>query len=175
MPPPTPFPAIAGLIGLFVQGFWRRLAGRLFRGGSTRATDRLIEDFLRPILEEIARVAAEIQAGTYQPPESFPRPPAARKPEPPDKAPKTPGPMAAAPSSPSRPTPARPRRRRPPPAATPAKQTSAAPRGARPPQHQRRALPRSRPTAKSPHRVHDPPQTAQSKPTLMHDYFITIP
>jgi len=85
MPPPTPLPALTALIGLFRQGFWRRLAGRLFRRGTTQPAEDPIEEFLLPILQAIAKIAAAVQDGTYREPEYAPlgarraRPKAARR------------------------------------------------------------------------------------------------
>jgi hypothetical protein len=154
MPPPTPLPVIAHLIGLFRQGFWRRLAGRLFGRGATQPANDPVEEFLLPILEAIAKIAAAVQDGTYREPEYAP--------EPPDEAPETSG--WTPPPKPAKPPPirepeppwlygpieARPRAPKPPPAAEPAERSSPAPKPSRPPERQRPSWPPSRPVARLP-------------------------
>jgi len=121
MPPPTPLPVIAQLIGLFRQGFWRRLAGRFFGRRATEQAEDPVEEFLLPILEAISRIAEAVQNGTYREPEYTTEPPDERDPRPPDEAPKTSGrksPQIREPEPPwlSGPIRAAPRAPRPPPA-----------------------------------------------------------
>jgi len=154
MPPPTPLPVIAQLIGLFRQGFWRRLAGRLFRRGATQQANDPVEEFLLPILEAIAKIAAAVQDGTYREPEYAPwpeEPPETSGRAPPPKPPKPP-PIREPEREPEPPwlSEPRPRRPRPPPAPPAAEQTSPAPLRSRPPQRQRPSWPPARPAARPP-------------------------
>jgi hypothetical protein len=165
MPPPTPLPVIAHLIGLFRQGFWRRLAGRFFGRRATEQAEDPVEEFLLPILEAISRIAEAVQNGTYREPEYSSEPPD----EPPETSGRTPPPKPAKPppirepEPPwlSGPLPARPRAPRPPPAPEPAEPTSEAPRAPRPPQRQR---PSWLPAVPSPgHRSRRPGFTSDQK------------
>jgi outer membrane biosynthesis protein TonB len=180
MPPPTPLPALTALIGLFRQGFWRRLAGRLFRSKATQQADEAVEDFLLPILEAIAKIAAAVQDGTYREPEYAP--------EPPDEAPETSG--WTPPPKPPKPPPIReperepeppwlseprPRRSRPPPAPEPAERSSPAPKPSRPQQRRRPSWPparlAARPVARPPlppPRVRIRSKKARVKPMATH-------
>jgi hypothetical protein len=184
MPPPTPLPVIAQLIGLFRQGFWRRLAGRLFRSKATQQADEAVEDFLLPILEAISRIAEAVQAGTYREPEYAPWEPDERNPRSPDEAPKTSGrkpPPIREPDSDSEPPwlcgQARPRAPRPPPAPPEAERPSAAPQQApSPSERQRPSWPPTRSDARPPPRpprVHIPPKKARKKPVTTHAHFVT--
>jgi len=186
MPPPTPLPVIAHLIGLFRQGFWRRLAGRLFRSKATQEADEAVEDFLLPILEAIAKIAAAVQDGTYRepeyaleppdeapetsgwtPPPKRPKPPPIREPEPPWLS----GPITARPPLPKTGQP------RPPPAPEPAEQTSSAPPPSRPPERQRPSWPPLRPAARHPlppPGVRIPPKKARPKPVKTHVHFVPL-
>jgi hypothetical protein len=182
MPPPTPLPVLTALIGLFRQGFWRRLAGRLFRGKATQPEQDPVEEFLLPILEAISRIAEAVQNGTYREPEYAP--------EPPDDAPKTSGrkqPPKPPPQPPPirepeppwlyGPLPATPRAPRPPPAPEPAEQTSSTPKPSRPPERQRPSWPPARPAARPPlppPRVRIPPKKARPEPVRTHVHFVTI-
>jgi hypothetical protein len=186
MPPPTPLPVIAQLIGLFRQGFWRRLAGRLFRSKATQQAEEAVEDFLLPILEAISRIAEAVQNGTYREPEYAPWEPDERDPRPPDEAPKTSGrkapPIRDPDSEPASswlfgPLEARPRQPRPPPAPEPAEGPSAAPQAPSPPERQRPAWPPARSAARPPlppPRVRIPPKKARPKPVRMHAHFVTL-
>jgi hypothetical protein len=160
MPPPTPLPVIAQLIGLFRQGFWRRLAGRFFGRRATQPANDPVEEFLLPILEAISRIAEAVQNGTYREPEYAPWEPDERDPRPPDEAAKTSdrkprqirepeppwlsGPLEARPPLPKTGLP------RPPPAPEPAEQPSPAPKRSRPPARRRPAWPPARPAARRP-------------------------
>jgi hypothetical protein len=181
MPPPTPLPVLTALIGLFRQGFWRRLAGRLFRGRATQQEQDPVEEFLLPILEAISRIAEAVQNGTYREPEYAP--------EPPDEAPKTssrtPPPKPAKPPPIWEPEPpwlygplqARPRAPRPPPAPEAAEQTSPELPPSRPPARQRPSWPPARLAARLTFRcpgVHIPPKKAQPKPVRKHVRFVTL-
>jgi hypothetical protein len=180
MPPPTPLPVIAQLIGLFRQGFWRRLAGRLFRRGASQPENDPVEEFLLPILEAISRIAEAVQNGTYRepepspwpdeppetsgrtPPPKPPRPPQVREPEPPWLS----GPIRAAPRAP-----------RPPPAPEPAERPSATPQAISPPQRQRPSWPPARSAARPPcppPRVHIPPKKARPKPVRKHAHIVPL-
>jgi hypothetical protein len=185
MPPPTPLPVLTALIGLFRQGFWRRLAGRLFRSKATQQADEAVEDFLLPILEAIAKIAAAVQDGTYREPEYSP--------EPPDEAPKTSG-WKQPPKPPPQPPPIRapeppwlfapieakpplPKtgRPRPPPAPEPAEQKSPAPQVPSPPHRQRPSWPPFRAAARPPlppPGVRIPPKKARPKPVTKHAHFV---
>jgi len=186
MSPPTPLPVIAQLIGLFRQGFWRRLAGRLFRGKATQQADEAVEDFLLPILEAIAKIAAAVQDGTYREPEYAPREPDERNPRPPDETPKTfsrkPPPIRepeAEPEPPwlSGPIRAAPRAPRPPPAPEPAERTSSTPKPSSPPERQRPSWLPARSDARPPPRplrVHTPLKKARAKPVRKHVHFVTV-
>jgi hypothetical protein len=179
MPPPTPLPVIAQLIGLFRQGFWRRLAGRLFRSKATQQAEDAVEDFLLPILEAIAKIAAAVQDGTYREPEPYP--------EAPDEAPETSGwtrPLKPAKPPPIRepeppwlsgPITVRPRRSRPPPAPEPAERSSPAPKPSRPQQRRRPSWPPTRLAARPVARPPRPPprlrirsKKARVKPMATH-------
>jgi hypothetical protein len=178
MPPPTPLPVIAHLIGLFRQGFWRRLAGRFFGRRATEQAEDPVEEFLLPILEAIAKIAAAVQDGTYREPEPTPWEP--------DEAPKTsvrkPPPIREPESEPEPPwlcgpIQARPRAPRPPPAPEPAEQTSPAPRAPRPPQRQRPSWPPARPVARPrlpPPRVHIRSKKARPEPVKKHVHFVAL-
>jgi hypothetical protein len=72
MPPPTPLPVIAQLIGLFRQGFWRRLAGRFFRRGAPQPAEDPVEEFLLPILEAIAKRSRTGPTGSRSTPPNRP-------------------------------------------------------------------------------------------------------
>ena len=91
MPPPTHLPVATKLLGLFVRGFWRRLAEWLPWWRPPQATGDPVEDFLRGIFEVIAKVEEQVRNGTYQPPEEKPRPTRKRDKKPPDKPPETAG------------------------------------------------------------------------------------
>jgi hypothetical protein len=185
MPRPTPLPALTALIGLFRQGFWRRLAGRLFRSKATQQADEAVENFLLPILEAISRIAEAVQAGTYREPEYAPWEPDERDPRPPDEAPKTPGrkpPLIREPDSEPEPPwlcgQARPRAPRPPPAPPEAERPSAAPQQApSPPERQRPSWLPARSDARPPPRplrVHTLLKKARAKPVRKHVHFITL-
>ncbi len=181
MPPPTPLPVIAQLIGLFRQGFWRRLAGRLFRGRATQPPQDPVEEFLLPILEAISRIAEAVQNGTYREPEYSPWPD-----EPPETYGRTPPPKPAKPPPIREPEPpwlteplqARPRAPKPPPAPEPAaEQTSPAPRAPRPPQRQRPSWPPARPVARPPlppPRVRIRSKKARPEPVKKRGHFVTV-
>jgi len=188
MPPPTPLPVIAQLIGLFRQGFWRRLAGRLFRGRASQPANDPVEEFLLPILEAISRIAAAVQDGTYREPEYAPEPPDERDPRPPDEAPKTsdrkprqirePEPPWLSGPLEDRPPLPKTGRPRPPPAPEPAEQTSPAPKPSRPPERQRPAWPLSRSIPRPrlpPPRARIPPKKAQAKPVRTHALIVPLP
>jgi len=181
MPPPTPLPVIAHLIGLFRQGFWRRLAGRFFGRKATQQTEDPVEEFLLPILEAIARIAAAVQDGTYREPEYAPEPPDER-PEtsgrtPPPKRPKPPpirepelpwlcGPIQAAP-----------RASRPPPAQPAAEEPSSTPKRSRQPARQRPSWPPALATARPPSRpprVGILPKKARPEPVSRHAHVVTM-
>jgi hypothetical protein len=181
MPPPTPLPVIAQLIGLFRQGFWRRLAGRLFRSKASQQAEDAVEDFLLPILEAISRIAEAVQNGTYReseyspeppdapsetsgwtPPPKRPKPPQVREPEPPWLY----GPLQAAPRAP-----------RPPPAPEPAERASATSQAPSPPERQRPSWPPARSDARlpfAPPGVRIPPKKARPKPVAKHANFVPL-
>jgi hypothetical protein len=172
MPSPTPLPIIAHLIGLFRQGFWRRLAGRLFRRGTTQPVEDPVEEFLLPLLEAISRIAEAVQNGTYREPEYAPELPDERDPRPSDKPPESSGRKPSSIREPeppwlSGPLQARPRAPRPPPAPEPAEQPSPAPHAPSPPQRQRPSWPPARSAVPPPHpppRVRIPPKKARPEP-----------
>jgi len=183
MPPPTPLPVIAQLIGLFRQGFWRRLVGRFFGRGATHQAVDPVEEFLLPILEAISRIAAAVQDGTYREPEYTAEPPDERDPRPPNEAPKTSGrkpPPIREPEPPwlSGPIQARPRAPGPPPAAEPAERPSATPQAPSAPQRQRPSCPPpARPAARLPlpsPDVHIPSKKAQPKPVAKHGHIVPV-
>jgi hypothetical protein len=184
MPPPTPLPVLTALIGLFRQGFWRRLAGRLFRSKATQEAEEAVEDFLLPILEAIAKIAAAVQAGTYREPEYAPWEPDERDPRPPDEAPKTSGrkpPQIREPEPEPpwllEPLEARPRAPRPPPAQDPAERPSATSQAPSPPARPRPSWPPAGPAARRPlppPRVRIPPKKARPKPVKKHAHFVPI-
>ncbi len=153
MPPPTPLPVIAHLIGLFRQGFWRRLAGRFFGRKATQQAQDPVEEFLLPILEAISRIAAAVQAGTYREPEYAPDPPDEREPrqpgEPPDPSAWKPPPIRKPEREPAPPwlSGPRPRRPRPPPAPSAAEEPSPHPSD---PGRPRGSVHRGRPPAPPP-------------------------
>ena len=102
---PTHLPIATKLLGLFVRGFWRRLAEWLPWGRPRKEIENQVEDFLRSIFEVIAKVEEQVRNGTYQPPEEKPRPPrqrVEREKKPPDKPPETSG-RAVAPKPPPTP------------------------------------------------------------------------
>jgi hypothetical protein len=181
MPPPTPLPVIAHLIGLFRQGFWRRLAGRFFGRRATEQAEDPVEQFLLPLLEAISRIAEAVQNGTYREPEYSSEPPD----EPPETSGRTPPPKPAKPP-PIRepeppwlygPIPARPRAPRPPPAPEQAEQPSATPKPSRPPQRQRPSWPHAHPAARPPRpppRVCIPPKKARPEPVKKHAHIVPI-
>jgi hypothetical protein len=186
MPRPTPLPALTALIGLFRQGFWRRLAGRLFRGRATQPEQDPVEEFLLPILEAISRIAEAVQNGTYREPEYAPEPPdEAPKTSgrtPPPKRPKPPpireleppwlsGPIRAAPPLPKTGRP------RPPPAQPAAEEPSSTPKPSRPPARQRPSWPPARPAARPPlppPRERIPSKKARPKPVRTHVLIVTL-
>jgi hypothetical protein len=180
MPPPTPLPVLTALIGLFRQGFWRRLAGRLFRSKATQQADEAVEDFLLPILEAIAKIAAAVQDGTYREPEYSPWEPDERDPRPPDDSTKTCGrrrPPAPEPPWLSGPILARSQRPRPPPAPEPAERPSATPQAPSPPARQRPSWPPARPAARPPlppPRLQIPLKKAQTKPVAKRALCVTL-
>jgi len=174
MPPPTPLPVIAHLIGLFRQGFWRRLAGRLFRSKASQPENDPVEEFLLPILEAISRIAEAVQNGTYREPEPSPWPD-----EPPETSGRTPPPKPPRPPQIREPDPpwlcgpitAKPRAPRPPPAPEPAERPSATSQAPSPPQRRRPSWPPARSAARPPLRppqVRIPPKKAQTKPVKKH-------
>jgi len=179
MPPPTPLPVLTALIGLFRQGFWRRLAGRLFRSKASQQAEDAVEDFLLPILEAIAKIAAAVQDGTYREPEYAPEPPD-ESPEtsgwtPPPKRPKPPKVREPEPPWLSGPIRAAPRAPRPPPAPPEAERPSAAPPAPSPPQRQRPSWPPFRAAARPPlppPGVRIPPKKARPKPVTKHAQFV---
>ena len=144
-----------------------------------------VEEFLRPILELIAKVEAEVRAGTYQPPEYHPRRPRARgsaetqaprqgtgnlRPKPAAKS----GAAGGDRDHRSPPIPAGPKRPRPPPA-PPAERSPAAPAAPRPPRRRCRppaSLPRhllrdfrpTPPAAPGPRRASKCPSKAENRP-----------
>jgi len=183
MPPPTPLPVIAHLIGLFRQGFWRRLAGRFFGRRASQPANDPVEEFLLPILEAISRIAEAVQNGTYREPEYFP--------EPPDEAPDTSG--WTPPPKPAKPPPirepeaepeppwlygpiqARPRAPRPPPAPELAEQTSSAPTPSRSPERRHPSWPPFRPAARPslpPPRVRIRSKKARPKPVRTRAHIV---
>jgi len=182
MPPPTPLPVIAQLIGLFRQGFWRRLAGRLFRGRATQQAEDPVEQFLLPILEAISRIAEAVQNGTYREPDPSHWEPDERDPKPPDNAPKSSGrkaPPIRAPEPPwlLEPLEARRRAPRPPPAPELAERPSATPQAPSAPERQRPSWPAARSDGRPPPRpprVRIPPKKARKKPVRMHAHFVTL-
>jgi len=182
MPPPTPLPVIAQLIGLFRQGFWRRLAGRFFGRKATQQEQDPVEEFLLPILEAIAKIAAAVQDGTYREPEYTTDPPDERDPRPPDEAPKTSGrkpPPIREPEPPwlSGPLKARPRAPRPPPAPAPVERPSPAPHAPSPPQRPRPSWAPARSAARPPlppPRVRIPPKKARPEPVRMHAHIVPL-
>jgi hypothetical protein len=177
MPPPTPLPVIAHLIGLFRQGFWRRLAGRFFGRRATEQAEDPVEEFLLPILEAISRIAEAVQNGTYREPEYAPWEPDERDPRPPDEAAKTsdrkPRQIREPDPEPpwlSGPLQARPRASRPPPAAPPAERPSAAPQAPSAPERPRPSWPPARSADRPPRpppRVRIPPK--KSPPEACED------
>jgi hypothetical protein len=187
MPPPTPLPVIAHLIGLFRQGFWRRLAGRFFGRRASQPANDPVEEFLLPILEAISRIAEAVQNGTYREPEPSPWPD-----EPPDTSGWTPPPKPAKPPPIREPDPeppwlfgpidARPPlpktgRPRPPPAPEPAEQTSSAPTPSRSLERRHPSWPPARPAARPslpPPRVRIRSKKARPKPVRTHAHIITI-
>jgi hypothetical protein len=189
MPRPTPLPVIAQLIGLFRQGFWRRLAGRIFGRRATEQAEDPVEEFLLPILEAISRIAEAVQNGTYREPEPFPwpdeppdtsgwtpppkpaKPPPIREPEADPEPPWLFGPIEARPPLPKTGRP------RPPPAPEPAEQTSSAPAPSRPPARQRPSWPPSRPAARPslpPPRVRIRSKKARPKPVAKHAHIVPL-
>jgi hypothetical protein len=182
MPPPTPLPVIAQLIGLFRQGFWRRLAGRFFGRRATQPANDPVEEFLLPILEAIAKIAAAVQNGTYREPEYSPWEPDERDPRPPDEAPKTSDRkprQIREPEPPwlSGPIQARPRTPRPPPAPPVAERPSATPQAHSAPERPRPSWPPARPAARPPlppPRVRIPPKKARPKPVATHAHVVTL-
>jgi hypothetical protein len=182
MPPPTPLPVIAQLIGLFRQGFWRRLAGRFFGRRASQPENDPVEEFLLPILEAISRIAEAVQNGTYREPEYAPWEPDERDPRPPDEAPKTsrrkPPPIRE-PEPPwlSGPIRAAPRAPRPPPAPDPAERPSATPQAPSAPERQRPSWPPARPAARPPLRPprdQIPLKKARPKPVKKHAHIVPI-
>jgi hypothetical protein len=186
MPPPTPLPVIAHLIGLFRQGFWRRLVGRFFGRGATQQAEDPVEEFLLPILEAIARIAEAVQNGTYREPEPSPwpdEPPETSGWTSPPKPPKPPQIREPEPEPPwlSWPVQARPPlpkmgRPKPPPAPEPAERQSVAPQAPSPPQRQRPSWPPARQAARPtlpPPRVRIPSKKARPEPVRMHVHFVT--
>jgi hypothetical protein len=179
MPPPTPLPVIAHLIGLFRQGFWRRLAGRFFGRRATQEEVDPVEEFLIPLLEAIAKIAAAVQDGTYREPEyaTWPdEPPETSGRTPPPKPPKPPPTWEPEPPWLSGPLQARPRAPRPPPAPEPAEQPSATPQAPSAPERQRPAWPPARSAARPPlppPRVHIPPKKARPEPVRTHAHVVT--
>jgi len=179
MPPPTPLPVIAQLIGLFRQGFWRRLAGRLFRSKAAQQAEDAVEDFLLPILEAISRIAEAVQNGTYREPEYSPWPN-----EPPETSGWTPPPKPPPIRKPERePAPPwlcgpRPRRPTPPPAPEPAaEQSSSAPQAPSRPARQRPSWPPARPAARRPlppPRVRIRSKKARPEPVKTHAQFVPL-
>jgi hypothetical protein len=180
MPPPTPLPVIAQLLGLFRQGFWRRLAGRLFRSKASQQADEAVEDFLLPILEAISRIAEAVQNGTYREPEPSPwpdEPPETSGWKPPPKPPKPPPVREPEPDPPwlLGPLPARPRRPMPPPAQDPAERPSATSQTPSAPERPRPLWPPVRAAARPPRR---PPRVrirskkARPKPVTKHAHFV---
>jgi hypothetical protein len=176
MPPPTPLPIIAQLIGLFRQGFWRRLAGRLFRRKDTQQAEEAVEEFLLPILEAISRIAEAVQNGTYREPEYAPEPPD----EPPETSGWTPPPKPPPIRERNRePAPPwlcgpRPRRPTPPPAPEPAAEhSSSAPQAPSRPARQRPSRPSARQPLPPP-RVHIRSKKARPEPVRTHAQFVPI-
>jgi hypothetical protein len=184
MPPPTPLPVIAHLIGLFRQGFWRRLAGRFFRRRATQQAEDPVEEFLLPILEAISRIAEAVQNGTYREPEPSPwpdEPPETSGWKPPPKPPNPPPVREPEPEPEppwlSWPIQARPRRPKAPPAPEPAGRPSATSQAASPPARQRPSWPPAlaavRPPLPPP-RVRMRSKKARAKPVRKHDHFVTL-
>jgi hypothetical protein len=187
MPPPTPLPVIAHLIGLFRQGFWRRLAGRFFGRRATQQAEDPVEEFLLPILEAISRIAEAVQNGTYREPEYAAWEPEERDPKPPDEAPKTSGrkpPPIREPEPPwlLGPLPARPPlpktgRPRPPPGPEPAERPSA-PKPSKPPERPRPSWPPARSAARPPlppPRVRILSKNARPKPVAKNAHIVPPP
>ncbi len=182
MPPPTPLPVIAHLIGLFRQGFWRRLARRFFGRKATQQEQDPVEEFLLPILEAISRIAEAVQNGTYREPEYAPWEQDERDPRPPDEAPKTserkPR-QIREPEPPwlSGPLEARPRTPRPPPAPPQAEQPSPTLKPSRPPARQRPSWPPAYAVARPPlppPRVRIPSKKARPEPVATHALIVMI-
>jgi hypothetical protein len=182
MPPPTPLPALTALIGLFRQGFWRRLAGRFFGRRATQPAEDPVEEFLLPILEAIAKIAAAVQDGTYREPEYAPWEQDERDPRPPDEAAKISGlkpPQIREPEPPwlREPLAAGPRAPRPPPAQPAAEEPSPAPKPSRPPARQRPSWPPARPAARRPlppPRVRIRSKKARPKPVRTHAHIVPL-
>jgi hypothetical protein len=180
VPPPTPLPVIAQLIGLFRQGFWRRLAGRLFRSRATQPAQDPVEEFILPLLEAISRIAEAVQNGTYREPEYAPWPEEAPETSgwtPPPKRPKPPQVRQPEPPWLSGAIRAAPRALRPPPAPKAAEQTSPELPPSRPPDRQRPLWPPARSAARPPlppPRVRIPSKKARSKPVRTHVHFVTL-
>jgi len=182
MPPPTPLPVIAQLIGLFRQGFWRRLVGRFFGRRATQQAQDPVEEFLLPLLEAIARIAAAVQDGTYREPEYVPEPPDERDRRPADKPPESSGrkppPIREPEPEPPWLSGPRPRAPRPPPAPEPAaERPSPAPKPSTSPARQRPSWPPARAAAQPPlppPRVHIPPKKARPEPVKKRAHIITL-
>jgi len=183
MPPPTPLPVIAQLIGLFRQGFWRRLAGRFFRRGAAQPAEDPVAEFILPLLEAISRIAEAVQNGTYREPEYAPwepdeapktsrrKPPPIREPESEPEPPWLFGPLEARPPLPKTGRP------RPPPAPEPAERPSATPQAPSAPERPRPSWPPARPAARlplPPPRVRIPPKKARPKPVRMHVHIVPV-
>jgi len=180
MPPPTPLPVIAHLIGLFRQGFWRRLAGRFFGRRATQQAEDPVEEFLLPILEAIAKIAAAVQDGTYREPEYSPEPPdeasetSGRK-QPPKPPPQPPPIREPEPEWLYGPIPARPRAPWPPTAPEPAERPSATYRTPSPPARQRPWWPPARSAARPPRpppRVRIRSKKARPEPVKKHAHIV---
>ena len=183
MPSHTPLPVATKLLGLFIRGFWRRVAEWLPWWRSPQQTKDPVEEFLRSIFEVIAKVEEQVRNGTYEAPEEKARAPRRRDKKPPDKPPETSG--RARPASPP-PIEARPRWPSPP----PAEPAEAQPADAAPPSaatlpvatHQRRQTrrqspPPSRAAARPPPRpaIRRPNvKIAQPKPTPSRDLFVPL-
>jgi len=184
MPPPTPLPVIAQLIGLFRQGFWRRLAGRFFGRKATQQAEDPVEQFILPLLEAISRIAEAVQNGTYREPEPAPwpdQPPETSGWTPPPKPAKLP-PVREPEAEPEPPwlfgpIEARPRRHRPPPDPEAAEPSSEAPPPSRPPQRRRPSWPPAPSAARPPlppPRVRIRSKKARQKPVRTHVHFVTF-
>jgi len=179
MPPPIPLPVIAHLIGLFRQGFWRRLAGRFFGRRATQQAQDPVEEFLLPILEAISRIAEAVQNGTYREPEPSPwpdEPPETSGWKPPPKPPKPPPVREPEPPWLLGPLPARPRRPMPPPAQDPAERPSATSQAISAPERPRPSWPPARSAARPPlppPRVRIRSKKARAEPVRTHAHFIT--